>query len=91
MFDHEFGHQLFDAMQKSGIDFEDLTPEISAMRIEMRRDLVATLKDLPGISEYATTNADELFAEAFSAWYGGEKTPFANAFGDYLRRWGAIQ
>ena len=91
VFDHEFGHQLFDAMQKTGIDLDELTQEITEMRQEMRRDLISTLKDLPGISEYATTNADELFAEAFSAWYGGETTPFANAFGDYLRRWGAIQ
>jgi hypothetical protein len=91
VFDHEFGHQLFDAMQKTGLDLDNVTLEISEMRRDMRNDLISTLKDLPGISEYATTNADELFAEAFSAWYGGETTPFANAFGDYLRRWGAIQ
>ena len=91
VFDHEFGHQLFDAMQKTGLDLDDVTLEISEMRRDMRNDLISTLQDLPGISEYATTNADELFAEAFSAWYGGETTPFANAFGDYLRRWGVIQ
>ena len=91
VFDHEFGHNLFDAMQKSGLDLDDVTREIAEMRVAMRKDLVSTLNGLNGISEYATTNADELFAEAFSAWYGGETTPFANAFGEFLRRWGAIK
>lgn len=87
-FDHEFGHQVYDAM-KYGRDKEiwNSTREETQRRIDMERDLMTNVNGKKGMSDYATTNADELFAEAFSAWYGGEKTEFANAFGEFLGRW----
>lgn len=81
--DHEFGHSVQSWMNsREGIGARE--------RVEMERDLLKTVSGKEGMSEYATTNPDELFAEAFCAWYGGEKTEFAKAMGDYLRRWGAI-
>jgi hypothetical protein len=90
-FDHEFGHNLFDAMRKVGTPLDEITTAMTRTRVEMEKDLLQSLVGMDGMSEYATTYVDELFAEAFSAWYGGEKTEFANAMGDFLRRWGAIQ
>lgn len=88
-FDHEFGHQLYLAMAYKDVANQvDWTVEELHRRQEMKKDLVSSLIGKDGISEYAQTNDDELFAEAFSAWYGGEKTEFANAFGSFLKRWG---
>lgn len=84
IFDHEFGHNVKDWMEvrnggmttRQRVDFED--------------DILKSLSGKKGASEYSTTNADELFAEGFSAWYGGERTEFANAMGDLLRRYKVI-
>lgn len=82
LFDHEFGHNVYDSIKyKKGFDdgFE--------YRRALEKDLVNSCYGKKGMSEYATTNPDELFAEAFSAWYGGEKTEFAKEFGKFLKRW----
>lgn len=84
-FDHEFGHQVYNAMK--GIT-EEVTPNERERRREMQKDLFDMLLGKDGISEYATTNDDELFAEGFCAWYGGEKTKFALSFGDFMKKWG---
>ena len=87
-FDHEFGHQVFFAMQygKDAEIWNSTTEEINR-RIEMQKDLMQSVYGKAGMSDYATTNEDELFAEGFCAWYGGEKTEFAKAFGEFLGRW----
>lgn len=80
LYDHEYGHSLYASMKYAkGMTYE--------MQTEMTRDLIATCVGKEGISEYATTNPDELFAEGFAAYYGGEKTEFAQAFGAFLGRW----
>lgn len=84
-FDHEFGHQVYNAMK--GIT-ENVLPNEREKRREMQKDLFDMLLGKNGISEYATTNDDELFAEGFCAWYGGEKTEFAKSFGDFMKKWG---
>lgn len=86
LFDHEFGHNVYNWMQH----LEDRSDAGFQRRMELRDDLIKSLYGKDGSSEYSTTNPDELFAEAFSAWYGGEKTDFANAMGDFLKRWDAI-
>jgi hypothetical protein len=87
-FDHEFGHQVYFALQY-GKDEElyNSTREEINRRIAMQKDFRETVYGKAGMSDYATTNEDELFAEGFCAWYGGEKTEFAKAFGDFLGRW----
>ena len=87
-FDHEFGHQLYFSMRNVGI--ED-TPEEFRKIQDMRKDFMQSVYQKDGMSEYATSNEDELFAEAFAAFYGGEKTAFANAMGSFLRRWGVVK
>ena len=87
-FDHEFGHQVYDSL-KYGKDEKiyDSTREELQRRIDMEKDLINNVYGKQGMSEYATTNADELFAEAFCAWYGGEQNEFTNAFNSFLQRW----
>lgn len=87
-FDHEFGHQVYDAL-KYGMDKEIGNSTIDEInrRQKLERDLIDNVYGKSGMSEYATTNDDELFAEAFCAWYGGENSEFANSFGEFLRRW----
>lgn len=87
-FDHEYGHQVYDAL-KYGKDKDilDTTREEMQRRVDLQNDLIASVAQKDGMSEYATTNDHELFAEAFCAWYGGEKTEFAKSFGDFLARW----
>lgn len=80
LFDHEFGHNVYSYIMAK----ENVT------RFEIEQDVVKALQGKNGISEYAFTNDHEMFAEGFAAWYGGEKTEFANAMGDLLRRWGVI-
>lgn len=52
---------------------------------EFDRRLISAVRGKKGESEYATTNAEELFAEGFAAWYGGDETEFANAFGAFIK------
>jgi hypothetical protein len=56
--------------------WHDAHPEWGAARARIVADL----------SEYATTNCVELFAEAFVAWYLREGTPIATAMETVLRR-----
>lgn len=79
LFDHEFGHNVKDWMtyRNGGMT--------TAQRVEFEKEILALGKK-SGVSEYATTNADEMFAEAFASWYGGEKTEFAKGMRDLLRR-----
>jgi hypothetical protein len=80
LYDHEFGHNLDSAIRFGKI-------KTTEQRVKYSNDIVSLLYGKKGMSEYATTNADELFAEGFSAWYGGEKTEFAESFGELLKRW----
>ena len=78
LYDHEYAHML------SG----DITLSLSD---DDRREFYRQMKDevygKQGMSEYATSNEEEFFAEGFSAWYGGEGTEFAKAFGTFIKRW----
>ena len=94
VFDHEFGHNLYSAMKYKGFktdEYGGMTREQHAHLEALRKDLIENVYKKSGMSEYAGTNDDELFAEAFSAWHGGEKTDFANAMGDFLKRHGVIK
>lgn len=94
IFDHEFGHNLYNAMKYNGFErdkYDGLTFENLEHIEKLRKDLISNVYGKEGISEYATTNDEELFAEAFSAWHGGEKTEFAKAMGDFLKKYGVIK
>ena len=80
LFDHEYGHSVYTSLKYA----EGMTME---KRLKMKDDLIATCFGKNGISEYAQTNEEELFAEGFAAFYGGEKTEFAEAFKQFLGRW----
>lgn len=80
LFDHEFGHQLYFAIRGAGTDRWEKTRG-------MREDLIKSTVGKEGSSDYSNTNDNELFAEGFAAWNGGEDTEFAKAFGDFLSRW----
>lgn len=75
LIDHEFGHNLFDS-----IVFSD-----GHNSIELGNKLIGLCANAQGRSEYSSTNVDELAAEAFSAWLGGEDTEFARNFGKWLK------
>lgn len=89
LFDHEFGHNVEAWIETKFERGEDgmLTKKGLEQYGEMKKDLLDNVYGKNGMSEYATTNENELFAEAFSSWYGGEKTEFANEFGKFLERW----
>lgn len=89
LFDHEFGHNVQDAIQsRFERDSEGMMTRAGLeSKSKMDKDLIDNVYGKTGMSEYASTNVNELFAEAFSAWYGGENTEFANAFGEFLERW----
>lgn len=88
-FDHEFGHNVYFAITqyaetgKSKEDYQRIA--------EFKKDFFSLCYGKKGMSEYATTNDDELFAEAFCAWYGGEQTEFAKGMGELLRKWGYVK
>ncbi|MBQ5659063.1 MAG: hypothetical protein IIV02_06020 [Peptococcaceae bacterium] len=79
LYDHEFGHNLYSYMGWKQKD----TPT----RVKMEEDLIKSVAGKKGMSEYASTNAEELFAEGFAAFYAGEKTEFAKATGEFIERW----
>lgn len=80
LFDHEFGHNVYTALRyKDNRTTED--------RVKMAEDLFKSVSGKNGASEYSYTNDSELFAEGFCAWYGGEDTEFAKAFGEFIKRW----
>lgn len=79
LYDHEFGHNLYSYMRWKQGD--------AVARLEMEKDLVKSVAYKKGMSEYATTNVDELFAEGFAAFYAGETTEFAKATGEFIERW----
>lgn len=82
VFDHEFGHKLYHAITHSKNHY--MTTE---ERVAFDRDIVSMLKGKKGISEYATTNVNELFAEGFASYQSKEKTEFAKSFGELLSKW----
>lgn len=84
IFDHEFGHNVMDWMmyRNGGMS--------THQRVEFENDILRSLSGKTGGSEYSTANVDELFAEGFSAWYGGEDTEFAKATKDLLKRYKVI-
>lgn len=90
--DHEFGHNVQGAIRTALTEYDPRydgvpTNESTARRLAFEKDIRDSLYGKQGMSEYATTNTEELFAEGFCAWYGGEKTEFANAMGELLSRW----
>lgn len=86
-FDHEFGHNVYCAMRTSG---KSHTREELEYNRQLHNDLITFCHNKEGESEYATTNDDELFAEAFCAWYGGEQTEFAKGMEMLLKKYGVI-
>jgi hypothetical protein len=74
---HEFGHNV-----ESHIRLTHSPKEM----VVFERELIDLAKT-KGVSEYASTNSCELFAEGFAAFESGEKTEFAEAFGKLLERW----
>lgn len=74
---HEFGHNI-----ETHIRLAHSPKEMIVFERELT-DLAKT----KGVSEYATTNSCELFAEGFAAFESGEKTEFAEKFGKLLERW----
>lgn len=87
MFDHEFGHNVYDSIKYSKENMKLPDKQRFENREKIKKDLLTNVYGKNGMSEYATTNDDELFAEAFSAWYGGEETEFAKSFGEFIERW----
>ena len=79
LFRHEFGHELDNTIRMSM--YGDL---------EKRKAYMSDIRSLygkPGMSEYATVNEDEMFAEAFAEYESGSDSEFAKAFENLLRRW----
>lgn len=87
--DHEFGHNVYRSLwfknRNWNID-QAYDDEWKQQIRAMKADLLTNVKG-EGMSEYAQVNDHERFAEAFSAWYGGEQTEFAKSFGEFLKRW----
>lgn len=77
---HEYGHNVESWIKYSILDS-------TKARVAMEDDLVKSVFGKKGMSEYATTNAGELFAEGFAAYITGEKSEFAKEFGKFLGRW----
>jgi len=78
--DHEFGHNV----QATIATFNGETES------EIGRRFAEKALHLDGQSEYSYTNENELFAEAFCAWKGGENTPYAKAMEDFLKEYKMI-
>ena len=79
LFRHEFGHELDNTIRMSM--YGDL---------EKRKAYMSDIRSLygkSGMSEYATVNEDEMFAEAFAEYESGSDSEFAKAFENLLRRW----
>ena len=79
LFRHEFGHELDTAIRMSM--YGDL---------EKRKSYMSDIRSLYGkfgMSEYATVNEEEMFAEAFAEYESGSDSEFAKAFGELLGRW----
>lgn len=78
--DHEFGHNVqatiatFNGKSESEIGWE----------------FVEKTKGLEGKSEYSLTNENEMFAEAFASWYGGNDTELAHQMEEFLKEYGMI-
>ena len=79
LFRHEFGHELDTTIRMSM--YGDL---------EKRKAYMSDIRSLYGkfgMSEYATVNEEEMFAEAFAEYESGSDSEFAKAFGELLGRW----
>ena len=78
--DHEFGHNVqatiatFNGKSETDIGWE----------------FVEKTKGIEGKSEYSLTNENELFAEAFASWYGGNDTELAHQMEEFLKEYGMI-
>lgn len=81
--DHEYGHNVDHSIRSMFTEYNDDYKEYL-------RD-VRSLYGKSGMSEYATTNEEELFAEAFAAYVGGEKTEFAKGMEKILIKYGVIK
>ena len=79
VFDHEFGHNVMSWM----VHKNKMTMQ---QRLDFEDDIIKSLMGKKGMSEYASVNANEMFAEGFSAWYGGEQTEFAEAMEKFLKK-----
>lgn len=79
LFRHEFGHELDNTIRMS--IYGDL---------EKRKAYMSDIRGLygkSGMSEYATVNEDEMFAEAFAEYESGSDSEFAKAFEKLIGRW----
>ena len=79
LYRHEFGHNLKFAIEQS--------IESTSKRVEFKQDIVRSLKNAKGVSEYGLTNEEELFAEGFAAFESGVNTELAEEFGKLISRW----
>lgn len=79
LFRHEFGHELDTTIRMSL--YGDLEK-----RKEYRSD-IRSLYGKSGMSEYATVNEEEMFAEAFAEYESGFDSEFAKAFEKLIRKW----
>ena len=75
--DHEFGHNV----QATIATFNGKNES------EIGREFAKRVIGLDGKSDYSKTNDDELFAEAFCAWKGGNKTSLAKEMGKFLKEY----
>lgn len=85
---HEYGHNVEELIRSSF--YKDPNDEFSfdtRKVTEMQEDLRKNVYGKEGMSEYATTNENELFAEGFAAYTSGQTSEFAKAFGAFLERW----
>lgn len=74
---HEFGHNLDSAIRDS-MDTDQI--------LQYNREL-AELTRAHTVSEYSLTNTDEAFAEAFAEYVCNPSSKYAEAFGEFLKRW----
>lgn len=76
----EFRRLIGEAVGVESVEFalRGERPHAEPAWVAARAELVAQ------VSDYATTNPVELFAELFSAWIEGESTPAVDAFGELM-------
>lgn len=94
-FRHEIGHNVDDYIRFSILTDEYEYPEIGTpklivsgakKRIEYENEL-RKLANCKGVSEYAMTHLEELFAEGFAEYESGSNSEFSIEFGKFLKKY----